>query len=255
MIQLLSRAEAFALNAPLATYTVWAQEEFYSPLLPFRKYNPGELWDDPEGELRQLNQEDCDRLNQEAYEKFLTWKEQDTGEPSPGSFGDPVYFGFPKGDIEDYPRVLGENVLAFSKQLHWDAVLFLPDVPLTPWLAQDNDYLPVQNSLRYLRSIGMDDEFNGGVLAGGEDLATFVGGLFWLVRCNASMPIINFSGRGEKLIGSLCKYGNLHLTIFSPDQEWMILEWGKQIGLHKIEGRCEEEFSADSRIDGRRLKV
>jgi hypothetical protein len=254
MIQLLSRAEAFALNDTLAAYTVWAQEEFYSPLLPFRRLNPGGWWDFG-GEHRQLTREECDRLNQEAYEEFLTWKEQGPDKPSPGNSGDTAFFGFPKGAIEDYPRTLGEGVLAFSKQLHWDAVLFLPDIPVTPWLEQDNDYLPVQNALQYLRDLGMDESFAGGVLANGEELATFVGHLFWLVRCNASLPIINFSGRGEKLIGSLCKYGNLHLTLFTPDQEWAIREWEEQIDLHKIEGRCAEEFSEDSRIDGRRLNV
>jgi hypothetical protein len=147
---------------------------------------------------------------------------------------------------------LSEVIEKLSQKLN-QPFLFLLDYS-TPWLYQENDFEPVQAAYKYLNSIGIDKEFVGGVLCSGDELKNFINHLFWLVRCNASLPECFFAGENTSFVLSICKHGILHLELYSEDEKTLIINYCKELGMIEAE-ECYDTFSDSNAIEGRQIIV
>ena len=76
--------------------------------------------------------------------------------------------------------------------------------------------------------------------------------LFWPVRCDTDYPMIYFSAAAAPFIGSVCKYGNLHIHAGTAAYAAQLREAALRSGWI-IAGSCDEPFSEDGSIEGRRL--
>ncbi len=128
-----------------------------------------------------------------------------------------------KKNSKDYVHDLGESLEGLRIALHQKSLIILGDWT-TPWLYQDNDYQLVKKALSFLR-LKVDNTFNGGFELAGPDLIEFIPHLFWLARCNASLPEFMMAFTDSKTVITLCKYGILHLEFYSLEEQLKILEY------------------------------
>lgn len=227
------------------------QDALYNPLNEHNKYKQGILWI----ENRLATQEECDQLNKEALEDFLKNKDDFAAFYINEKYKGQIVYSAKKTNLSDYPQNLASSINLLTNNLNWQPMTFLFDYAV-PWLSQDNDYKPVIKTLDYLRSLGIDDNFAGGFLASGIELKEFLENLFWLVRCNASLPVCYFAGVESESVLSLCQYGNVHFEFYSEAEKLMVQRESSEAGLLEVrDGNCIEEFSRTGSIKGRQIKV
>ncbi|HEX5154406.1 MAG TPA: hypothetical protein VFW07_23330 [Parafilimonas sp.] len=250
MIVLLGRNDILKLNKTFASFIINWQEQAYNPALEHNRYQAGTMYDVHINKLRYYSQEEVDRINEERLEAYN--REKDTMETIPieDKYIKTLIYNFPYAPIENYTENLAAGILTLAEQLNWEAVLFLLVYPM-PWLGQTNEYAPVKKALNYLKSIGVTDDFTGGIIANGADLEELLKYLFWICRCNAALPYCFFSGIETAFAGNICQYGNIHLHFYSETE--MIKIRRAAYDLHMIEIRkCFENFSETGAIEGRR---
>lgn len=156
-----------------------------------------------------------------------------------------------KEDSDSYLYDLGESLEKLRLQLKSSELIALGDWS-TPWLYQDNDYKPVKESLHWIRN-RIDSEFNGGFLLKETDLIEFIPRLFWLTRCNMSLPQIMMTFENCKTIFSICKHGVLHLESYDKHELNNFIEFYHALGFKQIEN-CYDPVNFD-RFEGRNIKL
>lgn len=253
MIELLNRKEIFKLNKTFASFIVDVQDTTYNPTHEHNKYEPGEMYVEDYEQPRFVSQEECDKWNEQAFEEYQKRKDTiDTVSIREKHKGESIY-NLPNTEIDKYIENLADTILELSDRLQWKSVIFLLDYS-TPWLYQDNDYEPVKNALKFLNRLGVDKKFIGGFKASGNDLKELIKNLFWIIRCNASLPACYFSGIETEFIANICEYGSIHFHLYSDKDSWEIKKTAKEIGMMRIEGgRCIENFSEMGAIKGQEI--
>nr|WP_294794120.1 hypothetical protein [uncultured Mucilaginibacter sp.] len=134
--------------------------------------------------------------------------------------------------------------------------LFFAGDSSTPWLHQKNSYKPASDAIEYLNNFNLPQGFNGALLLELKDLPEFIKHLFWLTRCNASLPDFYFCDQKMGLIGHVCKYGNIHIYILEEEVESSFDQALNNTKFEMLEGNnCFEQFSKSSRIVGRQIVI
>jgi hypothetical protein len=108
-------------------------------------------------------------------------------------------------------KLLSKLLCEIASGLNYEHLVFLGDYK-RPWLYQTNSYNPVKRAMQYLIDNNVGKSFDGALLADAPDLSEFSKHLYWLVRCNAALPVFNFMDEGQNIVGSICQYGNIHLS-------------------------------------------
>jgi hypothetical protein len=88
-----------------------------------------------------------------------------------------------------------------------NSLIFLGEYKMAR-LMQDNDYKPAKEALEYLKKQNIGIRFNGGIEVSAEDLQVISRHLFWLTRCNASLPSFLFLDMKRGTLGYIYKYGS-----------------------------------------------
>jgi hypothetical protein len=154
-----------------------------------------------------------------------------------------------KGHIKQ----LGTELLKLTKQLGFDFLIFLGDTDLA-WLHQDNDYEPAKKAQQYLIDNNIEKQFNGAIQVVNAELVTFIKHLCWLTRCNASLPYINFSDKGQNFIGGICQHGNLHIETLNEATDIALKFFVDNSQFKYLDGPyCYNQFDNTSAIPGRRI--
>jgi hypothetical protein len=122
----------------------------------------------------------------------------------------------------------------------------------TPWLYQENEYLPVKNALDYLKQ-RIDNKFCGGFLLSEDEIQEFIPHLFWLTRCNASLPYFYMSFPKSKTVITLCKYGVLHFEFYDKNEKLKILKILSDKDFKELDS-CGDPINFDE-FDGRKIKI
>jgi len=156
-----------------------------------------------------------------------------------------------KDNTTEYLSDIANSIEKIRVELK-ESNLIVLGVQNTPWLHQENDYLPVNNALNYLKK-RVDSEFNGGFLLKEESLLEFVPHLFWLTRCNASLPYFYMSFPKAKTIITICKYGVLHFEFYEQDEKMKILQILSDLNFKEIDS-CGDPVEFDN-FDQRRIKI
>ncbi|MBC7507724.1 MAG: hypothetical protein H7320_03105 [Ferruginibacter sp.] len=173
-----------------------------------------------------------------------------------------------------FPKNAGENVLSLTaislsrhiqiltgqlknlfKTFGITHLVFCQEVKC-PWLMQQNDFYKVKKARAYFTSIGVSDRFDGGLVVPTEEFNTFLPNLFWIIRCNADMPLINFADDQQQLTARLCKHGNLHIYGLKDTIQERLTDWLITSKLHNIEWhQCSNQYYNTSAIKGRRINL
>ena len=77
--------------------------------------------------------------------------------------------------------------------------------------------------------------------------------IFWLSRCSPQMNNIIIFDKMERYYLNICKYGNIHMTGLNGNiiSEEVI----KKIGLKIVEGKENDNFTDNGKINGRKIKI
>jgi hypothetical protein len=117
-----------------------------------------------------------------------------------------------------HAKLLSSEMMALLRPFHATPFIFCLDVAC-PWLRFASDYLPVQQALAYLKHNKVPKTFDGALMADEAAQPLFFSHLFWLVRCHAALPIIYFMDVEQRFWGTICQYGNLHISTLSDAAE------------------------------------
>lgn len=110
--------------------------------------------------------------------------------------------------------MLGVEISKIVKKTGCNNLIFLGDDSI-PWLYRDSDYKPAKLALDYLLENKVGKKFNGALRVDGLQIPAFVRHLAWLTRCNTLLPYVYFTDPKHNIIGSICQYGNLHISILN----------------------------------------
>jgi len=251
MIELLNRKEILGLNKTFASFIIDWQEQQFNPALKHNKYNAGVMYDLALSKPRHYSQEEVDQMNKERLKEYNQKKDNVETISIQEKYAGTIIYKLPYAEINYYAQNLSKSIVTLCEELAWKSVIFLPVYPI-PWLEQQNDYKPGKKALDYLKSVGTTDDFTGGFKVNGTDLEKLVKNLFWIFRCNASLPYCFFSGIENDFVGSICKYGNMHFHFYSRSEMIETRNTALDLGMTKIE-QCFENFSKTGRIKGRWL--
>lgn len=127
-----------------------------------------------------------------------------------------------------------EFALLMSR-LNFSGLYFLGDTTI-PWLYRDHDYAPVKRALDYLKINNISKSFNGAIWVETAQLTEFMRNLFWLVRCNGIVTYVHFADEGFNISGSICKYGNIHLSTVNKQTDIAFRAVLNTTTFEKVEG-------------------
>ena len=156
--------------------------------------------------------------------------------------------------INTYSAKLSQQFTLLIEHLGLDSLIFLGDYK-TAWLRQDNDFKPAKKALEYLKKQGIGVRFKGGIKVSRKDLLVFSRHLFWLTRCNASLPGFHFLNNKQEILGNICKYGSVHVQTLNKRADNKLQTVIGKTEFSLLEGRCYEPFSKTGGIKGRRIIV
>ncbi len=211
---------------------------------------PGNYFDWELDKERFYDQIEIDSIHKKELEEFLNCKDDVTIKKYE-YFGE-LKYNLDFKDIFIYSIEIGKILEQLSIALNSE-LIFILDYNV-PWLSQENDFAPVIKASNYLREIGTNEEFSGAYKLSGDELAEFVANLFWIIRCNASLPYCWFSTESHQFIGDVCKHGNLHFHTYSEEVKIQLESFAKQNSLIEIDD-CVEGFIGDSGIEGRQIII
>ena len=152
-----------------------------------------------------------------------------------------------KGHAKNLAKEIGNLILGLGA----DSWVFLGDTEI-PWLYQQNDYTPAKSAFQYLSEKKVGRKFNGGFEIAVDELPIFIAHLFWLVRCNAALPIIHFMDKNQDFIGSICQYGNIHFFTLKKRSDHRLQNTLIKSPFAILqEEKCYDQFSKTGRIKER----
>jgi hypothetical protein len=119
---------------------------------------------------------------------------------------------------------------------------------------RENKFKPLKNSYKKLEKIVGNKTFKEAFTFDIESLSDFIEILFWTTRCDSSLAeYIFLFDKNEQIQIKLCKYGNIHLTEFNIEQ--LPNKKLNTLGWTIIDGEEFDNFSSDSKIQGRQIKI
>ncbi|MCO5273368.1 MAG: hypothetical protein M9900_00440 [Flavobacteriales bacterium] len=199
-----------------------------------------------------LTKELADKLNEEQNQEFEQNRDSNPfTNPKPLQFIESRLIISSKDNTTEYLNDIANSLENIRLELG-ETNLMILGVQNTPWLYQENEYLPVKNALNYL-SKKIDKNFDGGFLLNGEAILEFIPHLFWLIRCNASLPYFYISYPKSKTVISICKYGVLHFEFYNQNEKIKILKLMSDLNFKELDN-CEDPIEFDV-FDGRQIKI
>lgn len=153
--------------------------------------------------------------------------------------------------IEGYVEVFTDRFEILLNDIGIDKVVIVL-TSKCDWFGQKNNYKPVKESMLQLRKIVGDKHYYEAFEVETINLKQMTKIIFWLGRCNASLPHIHIISEENKINFMICKYGNLHAEIYSHEIDKKVCEVSERLGFSIIE--TEDEF-LDNGIKGRNILI
>ena len=77
-----------------------------------------------------------------------------------------------------------------------------------------------------------------------------------MIRCNASLPYFYFTDSSQNILGSICKYGNLHFYTLNKQTDNLFKDAVSKTHLRYFtNANCFDQFSRNGNITGRKIVV
>lgn len=254
-LEFTSRERIFETNPVLARHLSDWQEQTYDPDID--TFEPGEevylhIGDD---KPVVLTKQQAEELNRETEENFSNLRDTFGPLPARMNSGGELYAELPYENIDIFVEELGSRIRGLFQSMGWECLLLISDVK-NPYLAQNNDYPPVEQARSELIAMGIKPDFTGGVIMDLTSLQRFFSHIFWIVRCNAMAPYMLFSAPNSATVGTLCKYGNIHFEVYDETEKKRFLEALKNNQFTLAEDNmCCEKFSETGKMEGRKIDL
>lgn len=245
---MISREQALTNEVFASFISKWQKR--YDPSEDPYMTEAGNYYDYEIDKERYFDQDEIDEINKRELDEF--YKRKDNVQIKDFEYFGELIYNLNYTDIIIYSIEIGNIIEQLSKALN-EEIIFILDYTI-PWLSQENEYEPVAKALNYLKHIGTSNDFCGAYKLTGKALAEFVAHLFWIIRCNASLPYCWFSTDKHAFVGEICQYGNIHLHAYSNEIKHFFETFATNNSLIKIEA-CIEAFSSDGGIEGRQIIV
>jgi len=257
MIEFISRQDVFAKNQILARAVYEFQKSSFD--LEEDGYCEGEevFLELSDEEPTVLTAEQAKQLNDDFFDycEALSDDFEPEHEPETVSYVGNVIAELRASDFSGFCRDVGPCLNQLCQQMGWQHLLMIP-VFRAAYLGQDNDYAPVQKARSGLIEMGLDKTYSSGIVLEGGDLSRFFSLLFWIVRCNGEAPYFYFAAEGSAILGTLCKYGNIHFDCYAHEDLSKFHDRLRRAGFVLSEdGICEERFADEGAIEGRKITV
>ena len=234
-------------NPTFASYIHTWQARFDPATDPYMT-EPGIYYDQSIDEHRYFKKDEIDAINKKEADEYE--KLRDHIVPIERTYQGELLYSLPYIDILVYSLEIGYTLQRLSDQLN-SKLTFLMDYSI-PWLHQKNQFEPVKKAIDYLREINVTEDFVGGNEADGDELGELGTHLFWIFRCNASLPYCFFTSQTDPFVGYVCQYGNLHLHAYSEAIKKSLEQFALSHRFIKMKD-CSQNFSGSSAIEGREL--
>ncbi|WP_339756824.1 hypothetical protein [Algoriphagus aquimarinus] len=241
-----SREEILKLNNCFTEHLISVQKAKYEPT---DKWIVGEsvILDDSDDEVV-LTKEQADKLNKEEQQYFLDNRDEYNSQNLNKWIGRTTLTSSKK-DSQGYLNDLGQSLTDLSRD--YGELIILGDWN-TPWLNQQNDYPPVAKALQFL-SQKIDKKFNGGFVLNSDEISEFTPYLFWLTRCNASLPEFMMTFKNSKTVIEICKYGVLHLEFYGEQEREKLMNFFNDREFEEVDS-CNDPIEFDN-FKGRKIKI
>lgn len=151
--------------------------------------------------------------------------------------------------IEEYLQVCCNRFESLLKSLDIKTVIIILNSKCD-WFQQKNNYKPVKKAMSRLGEIVGRKNYLGAFEVDVDSLKQMFDIVFWLGRCNASLPDIHIISEESKISFMICKYGNIHVEIYSDEMAKKFHKEYLNLGFKIIES--EEEFLSNE-IGGRKI--
>lgn len=158
---------------------------------------------------------------------------------------------FDHSDINTFTNVLSEKLIKLLTKLNVSDLIVISHMKTNFIGNPNNKYQPFQKAIKKFKDITQNLEYEEAFKINLTDLPTLIEIAFWIERCDARAPeYIYFSDVNEKLAFNVCKSGGIHIIEYN--QEIIFDELIESLDMHFVNGHCEEKFSVDSKIEGRK---
>jgi len=159
---------------------------------------------------------------------------------------------FDHSDINTFTEQLSKRLIDLLTVLGIREMYIISHLKMDLLGRKINTYKPLKNSrLRFEKLIGIpnnDEAFEVDLI----DLSQCIETFFWLERCDPSAPeYVFFTNKEDDFAFYLCKHGKVHTTAF--EKETLTQEILERTGWQFLDERCDDNFTEDNAIKGRRL--
>ena len=159
----------------------------------------------------------------------------------------------PSKSYKGHIKLLGTQLVSLANNFGCDNFIFLGDEDIA-WLRRLNTYDNFQEALQYLIDNKIGKRFNGALQVYTTEIPTFIKHLAWLVRTNGILPYVHFIDPAQTIIGSICQYGNLHISTKNKtiDKKFKNVI-AKSSFIYLTDENCYNKFSKSGAIKDRKV--
>ena len=162
--------------------------------------------------------------------------------------------GINHSDIETFAIALTEKLIELFQAISATNFIIVSHLKLDFFGNLRNRFNPLKSAYKKLKKIIGNTTYKEAIKIDIASLPDFVDILFWLTRCDSSIPeYIFLFDEKEQIQINLCKYGNLHITEYHKEQ--FTENKLKVLGWEIIEGQEYDNFTSDGQIAGRQIKI
>lgn len=255
LVELISRKTVFQKCPRLAEHVMSYQQAMYDPSEDILLEGQEVFLDLDDDTPTTLTKEQADQLNSEHAAYCAAMRDDFEELPTESNFFKRIIAELNVSSFDRLVSNFGESLNRLSTALEWDNVIVISHA-LIPYLAQENSYMPVKEAIRNLNKMGITQSSTQGVVLNKLTNIDFFTSMFWVVRCNASAPIICFSAANSNIIGTLCKRGNIHFDCYDESETKSLKNALKKANfIEAPDAICVEQFSESSAIEGRQFII
>lgn len=153
-------------------------------------------------------------------------------------------------DLSLYPTLLGNALYHFFIQEEIERFYIIPYTKSGIISTIDSNYAPFHLAQQSLQEMIGSRSDNKAYEVDTVSAKNIVQSLFWISRCDGSIPKIFLQPDSRNYFINICKYGNLHLYVCNED-EAVVSNTLLNVGLRKWVGQEYDRFSNSTTIEGR----
>ena len=195
-----------------------------------------------------------DQVDPDEAAWFAAFRDEIPAAATP-PFQEMLILQLPAASLDELAASLPDAMERLLAALGGDAATFVHLSRRARWPTRRRSPSVLADAARRFRELGARGGFNGGIRAGRGSLAGVVAPLFWSTRMDGGYGEVYFALGGAPVVGSLCRYGNLHLEVYGRGAPEPVRKAVAPAGFEVLPHMCEERFGAGGKIEGRRIRV